>query len=651
MIPKEPVREWTFNKRDPEGRFNDNDLANILHDATESRASAFGARGVPAAMRIIEILGIQQARAWNTCSLNEFRKFFGLKPYGTFKEWNPDPEIYKAAQSLYKDIDNLELYVGLQAEEAKQASPGSGLCPGFTTARAILADAVSLSRGDRFFTLECTPANLTSWGFQDCQHEPNDGSYGGLLTKLLFRTLPEHYPRGSAYAHFPFLTPDFMERNMKIVDPDGLDKYRWSRPQQQPVILVKSCSAVRQVLSDSAFVSTSDVRILGLADTATRLLTEFSEARREIFKIIMSSPEDLAAFFDQKTRELIDAKSFGGADESTKYVDIVKDVINLLPLHWISEEIAGLPLKSSTNPQGVWYEEDVYKMLSDIAEYSHLNFDPENDWKLREGSRAHSEGIVSHVKVHLEKITSWFSFSDSFHHIGIANDNSHGFLKKVLTALGKRFSHQEIAFHVFASVAPMAAIYSAALAHVVNFFMDDAQSEDQEDLDRLVNSRDGDDFDKLKAYILGVLTLNPPVPGIYRTASREVVVGSQSIQPSETVYASLASRHCENQRLLHLDCDDCSHLRIAGHSLMSEEFLCATIPSVLRVVFEQVGIRRQPSSLGRIASFKDYLHESPRDLYVNSRGTVSQLPESLVVQLDPPSPEWYLIPSHSPDKD
>ena len=50
--------------------------------------------------------------------------------YKSFKEWNPDPEIADTAEKLYGDIDNLELYVGLQAEEAKPVIDGAGLCPG-----------------------------------------------------------------------------------------------------------------------------------------------------------------------------------------------------------------------------------------------------------------------------------------------------------------------------------------------------------------------------------------------------------------------------------------------------------------------------------------------------------------------------------------
>ena len=60
--------------------------------------------------------------------------------------------------------------------------------------RAILADAIALVRGDRYYTHDFTPANLTSWGFQDCVRDPNNGAFGAALPKLLMRHLPRHYP-------------------------------------------------------------------------------------------------------------------------------------------------------------------------------------------------------------------------------------------------------------------------------------------------------------------------------------------------------------------------------------------------------------------------------------------------------------------------
>jgi linoleate 10R-lipoxygenase len=61
-------------------------------------------------LRVIEIMGIEQARFWGVCTMNEFRQFLGLPrtlalcchfcspltiyiEFKTFEEWNPDPEI------------------------------------------------------------------------------------------------------------------------------------------------------------------------------------------------------------------------------------------------------------------------------------------------------------------------------------------------------------------------------------------------------------------------------------------------------------------------------------------------------------------------------------------------------------------------------
>jgi hypothetical protein len=163
------------------------------------------------------------------------------------------------------------LQVGLQAEETKVPGFGAGLCPGYTISRAILADAVALTRGDRYMTTEfnrkyvssllppnritpyCAAYNLTSWGYQDCQYEEGDGSYGGMLTKLLFRTLPQYYPRRSAYAHFPFLTPKSMEPHMMERDPEETAKYIWLRPEPlRTAYPIVDYSSVKRILSDSS---------------------------------------------------------------------------------------------------------------------------------------------------------------------------------------------------------------------------------------------------------------------------------------------------------------------------------------------------------------------------------------------------------------
>ena len=44
---------------------------------------------------------MQQSRAWNLGSLNEFRKFFGLKAHETFEDICSDPPVADQLKHLY----------------------------------------------------------------------------------------------------------------------------------------------------------------------------------------------------------------------------------------------------------------------------------------------------------------------------------------------------------------------------------------------------------------------------------------------------------------------------------------------------------------------------------------------------------------------
>ncbi|KAG8892206.1 hypothetical protein FRC01_014292, partial [Tulasnella sp. 417] len=228
--PRSPPSSWTFDglTRAEDGTFPDDGLARILQNATEQPAGAFGARRTPHALKIVEIMSIEQNREWGTCTLNAFRSFLGLKPYATFDEWNPRPDIADAARRLYGHPDNLELYVGLQAEDTKPPVPGAGLCPGYSTSRAILADAVALVRGDRYLTNDYTAANLTAWGISDAKRDPKNPAFGGMLPGLLIRTLPNHYDPKSVHTQFPLMTPKSMK--MYLGNINLAHKYSFDRP-------------------------------------------------------------------------------------------------------------------------------------------------------------------------------------------------------------------------------------------------------------------------------------------------------------------------------------------------------------------------------------------------------------------------------------
>jgi hypothetical protein len=177
-----------------------------------------------------------------------FRRYLNLKAYGSFQEWNEDEETARAAELLYGHIDNLELYPGLMAECTKPAMPGSGVCPGQTTGRGILDDAVALVRGDRFLSCDFNSSTLTQWGATQLA-ESAPGAYGGVLPTLLFKGLPAAWTGTSSYALLPFYTP---KAARGILKGNGvIDQYDTERPSSDLEIVgvhtQAGCKAVFEV--------------------------------------------------------------------------------------------------------------------------------------------------------------------------------------------------------------------------------------------------------------------------------------------------------------------------------------------------------------------------------------------------------------------
>lgn len=89
------------------GRYDDDDIANLLTSSIEDCANAMGPRQVPTVMKAVEILGIQQARTWRCATLNEMRKHFDLKPHETFESITENVEVQNALKHLYDTPDQV----------------------------------------------------------------------------------------------------------------------------------------------------------------------------------------------------------------------------------------------------------------------------------------------------------------------------------------------------------------------------------------------------------------------------------------------------------------------------------------------------------------------------------------------------------------
>ena len=126
---------------------------------------------------------------------------------------------------------------------------------GYTISRAILSDAIALTRGDRYFTHDFTPFNLTAWGFADCQRDPKAFGFGSTLGRLFLRTLPNNFTENSVYTFFPLMTPDSMKTNLHKLKV--LDQYDIARPKtkKSPVIIDAHATVASILKNKEGFVA------------------------------------------------------------------------------------------------------------------------------------------------------------------------------------------------------------------------------------------------------------------------------------------------------------------------------------------------------------------------------------------------------------
>ncbi|KAL0577268.1 hypothetical protein V5O48_004725 [Marasmius crinis-equi] len=605
LNPDPSKREFSFLKRGPDGRFSDDDLAKVLQDATENPACSFGAQGTPEALKVIEMMGIQQARQWGVCTMNEFRKWLGLREFETFEEWNPDPQVADTARKLYKHIDNLELYTGLQCESIMPLAGGLRFACGYTTTRAVLSDAIALIRGDRFYTTAFTPANLTTWGYQDCLRDPNNGGFGGerkgppLLrwfsqidgppslssAKIAHATSPAPLPlrafpmslsfaflakliylQNSVYGCFPFFTPSKMKDSLTRLGVAA--QYTFDRPQPtvQPKVL-STFKGIKYVLDNSTqFPVVYDMKGLGNGygfmltfDEAKKHDTDKSLALHALFPTKDSLDEYRKWYRDGVTQRITD-KSFSYDGVQGKLVDIVNDVINSTSIHWAADRLCGLDMKTKDNPRGMYTEQEVYEMFTAMVMLIFLAIgDNEHGFSLRQkviqaggvvqamvaksvvDCAPKSAGATNPILGIVSTVTSTVE--------GVVLNKPCGPFLKRLAETGRPVN--ELVATVVGLAVGSSVNYAQAAVHVIDFYLDEERAEQRTKIIQLAkaSATDTASMETLRGYVREAMRLNPQTTGLYRDVLADASIPqgdglpNLDVKKGDRIFNSLKNAH------------------------------------------------------------------------------------------------------------
>ncbi|ROT38441.1 linoleate diol synthase [Sodiomyces alkalinus F11] len=618
-------RVFAGYKRQADGRFDDDDLVECLTSAIEDCAGSFGGRNVPKVMRPVEILAILQGRKWNVAGLNEFRKSFGLKPYENFEDINSDPEIADALRHLYITPDNVELYPGIVAEEAKTPMvPGVGIAPTYTISRVVLSDAVCLVRGDRHYTKDYTPRHLTNWGFQEVNYD-RSVNHGCVYYKLFLRAFPNHFKSNSVYAHYPMVVPS--ETHKILTDLGRVDEFDFSRPAYMPPrVNVTTYSGAQHVLERQDVYKVvwheGLGRLMGKGGLGFMLSgdTDLHAGQRKCMSAQLYKDGWAAAvktFYAQITDQLLQEKSYTlGENKKQRHVDLVRDVGNLAHVHFASR-MFNLPLKSAQHPKGVFTEHEMYQLLAVIFVCVFFDMDPAKSFPLRQAAQAAAKKLGQVIETNVKLTTTLhlrglFTSSSDKKNDPLAAYGTN--MVKGLSQSGGGMSAYEVAWsHVLPTAAAMVPNQAQVFAQAVDYYLSPQGRVHLADLHALANQQPASE--QTDALLLGYAMEGIRMAGTFGSyrdaAADDVIVEADGrrveVKKGDRVFVSFVGAARDPVRFPEPEKVDPRrpleayiHYGLGPHACLGREASQVALTEMFRALFKRRNVRRQPGALGEL---------------------------------------------------
>jgi len=650
-----PAREWTFGglKRGKDGRFSDFELAEVLKDCIEEPAHAFGAHGTPSSMKIVEIMGQLQARdTFNVCTMNEFRRYLNLQEYKSFEEWNPDKETARAAELLYGHIENLELYPGLMAECTKPAMPGSGVCPGQTTGRGILDDAVALVRGDRFLSHDFNSTTLTNWGFAKLGQLP-PGAYGGMLPYLIFNGLPGAWTGTSSYALLPFYTPTAAKGILKA--NKVIQLYDTERPASDATVVVgiHTHEGCKKVFEDRENFRVMYQKAIRECTDGHDFLIGWDDAKRHdprsdiLHKVFFEEnfEVNVTKFFRTNVAKLIQQSSLKYANGTRRSVNIVRDVCNVTPILWLAERFA-IPLKTAEFPHGLVSIPEAFGAYLILFMYQSFNIIPANEWLLREKAMEASAPLRQIFKTHLmtqkglqEGLVDWLAKGSTFE-VGPDADRIYHALNATKLPIG------DLIGDCIGMGAPVAGNITQQASILIDLFLSEGYEKYKERIIQLAHLDDPASERELQGFVWEGMRHAPVVPGLPRVAANDMVFkdgahGDVHIRAGQTVLIATSAAGMDPKQFPNPEIMDphrpFKDYLVLGHGLhycFGARLVGASIAATLKEVFRLKNVRRAAGPQGHFTIVEHEFAGIKMRKYLDDNAVETPIPTTLTLEYD-----------------
>jgi cytochrome P450 len=529
--------------------------------------------------------------------------------------------------------------------------PGSGVCPGQTTGRGILDDAVALVRGDRFLTYDFNSSTLTNWGFAKLLSAPSPANYGGVVSNLLFDGLPGAWTGTSSYALFPFYTPKVIK---EILTKNGVAKdYDFARPASgMGVVGIHTQAAAKKVLEDretfavlyqKAIVQSTDGHDFMIGwDQAAKHDARSQTLHKAFFED--NFEDHVSKFFSENIADLIKKNSLKYAD-SRRAIDIVRDVTNVVPILWLAQKLA-IPLKTETYPHGVISVPEIFEALLAIYAFQNFNIIPGNEWNLRSAARKAAPTLMELLEARL-KTQSGITGE-------IADRLTQGSAYQVKPEARKLYNDLlqtklpigDLTGDCLSIGAPVAGNLTHQASLLIDLYLKPEYAQYKERIVELAHRDDAASLKELEGWVFEGMRHAGVVPGVPRVATKDVTIddgprGPINIKAGHTILvatskASLDPAAFPNPEKLDPNRPRSSYTLLGAglHYCFGARLVGSSLAATLKEVFKLKNLRRGPGPQGQFTVIYRELAGVDVRVYLDDHANESPVPRSLVLQYD-----------------
>jgi hypothetical protein len=540
------------------------------------------------------------------------------------------------------------------AECTKPAIAGSGVCPGQTTGRGILDDAVALVRGDRFLSIDFNANTLTQWGASKVQNCTAAGAYGGVLPGLIFNALPGAFTGTSPYALLPFYTPEATTEILK--GNKALAKYEIPRPiSNNDIISIQTqagCKAAfadpdtfRTIYNKAIKFSTGKEFMIGW-DEAKKHDTRSSILHRAFYE--EGFEKNAASFFSKTVKGLI-VKNSLSFTKGRHTIDIVRDVTNIAPILFLADRFA-LPLKTAEKPRGLLTIYECFTAYLVLFIYQGFDIIPANTWKLRDGATKAAGLLKSVFETHLktqyghgikENIVDWMAKGSAFE-VGPQADRYYHALRDTGLPV------EDLAADSIGVGTAIAGNLTQQASLLIDLYLSPGYEAYKDRIVKLAFQDPATSERELQGFVFEGMRHAGVVPGLPRVATKDTVIndgtrGAIHIRAGQTVLVAISKAAMDPEAFP--DPEKINPLRsfkdytLLGHGLhfcFGARLVGTALAATLREVFKLKNLRRAPGRQGKFSTTEQEIGSSGIYLkhYLDASSRENPVPSSLTLEYD-----------------